>query len=280
MPVPVGVPGELYIGGDGLARGYLNRPGLTAEKFVPNPFGNASSSRLYRTGDLVRYSSNGQIEFLNRIDHQVKIRGFRIELGEIEAVLAQHPDIREAVVVVREDAPGNKRLIGYLIGDNEELPTSNQIRLYLREKLPHYMIPDMFIFIDEFPLTPNKKVDRKALPIPDQIRQISESNYVEPRTPLEIELVNIWSDLLQSEQVGIHDNFFELGGHSLLITQVLTRLRRSSAIDLPLRSLFEYQTIAELATMIESKKDNGADFTNEQTNKDNLKDLLRLLGDF
>ncbi len=251
-PVPVGVPGELYIGGAGLARGYLNRPDLTAERFIPNPFSGMRGARLYRTGDLARYRVDGNIEYLGRLDHQVKVRGFRIELGEIEATLVQHPEVREAVVVMRGDSPGEKRLVAYLVGQ-ESVPTVEAVRTYLKGQLPEYMVPGLFVFLDALPLTPNGKVDRKSLPTPDSAGQLAHQ-YVAPRYPTEETLAGIWAEVLAVERVGIHDNFFALGGHSLLATQVMSRVRKSLDAELPLRALFESPTVAELAVMVEAAR--------------------------
>ncbi|WP_017317669.1 non-ribosomal peptide synthetase [Mastigocladopsis repens] len=250
QPVPIGVPGELYIGGKGLARGYLNRPELTAQKFIPNPFGNKLGTRLYRTGDLARYLPSGEIEFIGRIDHQVKIRGFRIELGEIEAILNQHAHVRQAVVVASEDV-GDKRLVAYV--SLQQTVTVTELRSFLQEKLPEYMIPSAFVVLPAIPLTANGKVDRRALPAPDQLRPELENIFVVPHTPVEEMLAGIWVKLLGVEQVGIHDNFFELGGHSLLAIRFLSQLREVLEVELPLRSLFESPTIAELAQKIEAK---------------------------
>jgi amino acid adenylation domain-containing protein len=243
QPVPIGVPGELHIGGDGLARGYLNRPELTAEKFIPNPFSNNTSARLYKTGDLARYLPDGNIEFLGRLDQQVKIRGFRIELGEIEAVLSTHPQIRQAIVIATEDSSEHKRLVAYVVFDDESLSTS-QLREYLQQKLPNYMVPSVFVTLDTLPLTPNGKVDRKALPTPDgEITRTHE--YVAPSTPSEELIANIFASVLNVQNVGIDDNFFELGGHSLLATQLISKVRQAFSIEIPLRALFESSTVAQ-----------------------------------
>jgi len=248
QPVGIGVPGELYIGGAGLARGYLNRPELTADRFILNPFSDEPSSRLYKTGDLARYLSDGNIEFLGRIDHQVKIRGFRIELGEIEAAIGQHPAVRETVVLVREDNPGDKRLVAYIVS-NSALKTQdseliNDLRCYLKQKLPQYMMPSAFVLLESLPLTTNGKIDRRSLRAPDINRAEFESNFTEPRTADEQLIAEIWAKVLGLERVGIHDNFFELGGHSLLATQAISRLREAFQIEVPLRSLFESPTVA------------------------------------
>jgi amino acid adenylation domain-containing protein/non-ribosomal peptide synthase protein (TIGR01720 family) len=248
QPVPVGVPGELYIGGDGLARGYLNRPELTAERFIVNPFSNEPEARLYKTGDLARYLSDGNIEFLGRLDDQVKIRGFRIELGEIDAVLGQHPAVEETVVVAREDVPGNKRLVAYLVVNQAAAPTILQLQQFLKQQLPEYMVPNAFVLLDALPLTSNGKVDRRALPAPDTTRPELAGTYVAPRTSVEELLVGIWTDVLGLEKVGIHDNFFELGGDSILSIQIVARANQAG-LRLTPKQLFGHQTIAELATV-------------------------------
>jgi len=208
--VPVGIPGELHIGGVGLARGYLNRPDLTAEKFVPNPFSDEAGARLYKTGDLACYLPDGNIEFLGRIDHQVKIRGFRVELGEIEAVLGQHSAVQETVVLAREDIPGDKRLAAYVVPHNERAPAISELRDFLKKELPDYMVPSAFVMLDALPLTPNGKVDRRALPAPDTARPELEKTFVTPRTAAEEVLAGIWTKVLGLERVGVHDDFFEL----------------------------------------------------------------------
>ncbi|MEG4517839.1 MULTISPECIES: amino acid adenylation domain-containing protein [unclassified Microcoleus] len=254
QPVPIGVPGELYIGGDNLGRGYLNRPELTAEKFIPNPLDTQAKTRLYKTGDLARYLPDGNIEFIGRIDGQVKIRGFRIELGEIEAVLGQHPDIAQAVVVAREDAPGEKRLVAYLVSEQKQAPTHKEIRNFLTSKLPEYMVPSAFVILKSLPLTSNGKVDRRSLPAPDEMRPELTRNFVAPRTNIEEVLAAIWAEVLKLEKVGIYDNFFELGGHSLLATQVISRVRQAFQVELPLHRLFESATVADFAVAIAQKQ--------------------------
>lgn len=249
--VPVGVPGELYTGGDGLARGYLNRPDLTEEMFIPHPFNTKPGARLYKTGDLVRFCPDGNIEFLGRIDHQVKIRGFRIELGEIESVLGKHEAVREVVVMAREDVPGDKRLVAYIIPEGEQAPSVSELRKYLKEKLPEYMVPNTFVMIEKFPLTPNGKADRRALPAPENTRPKLEVTYVAPRTSVEQSLAEIWASVLGVERVGIDDNFFELGGYSLLAVRLFVRIRKWSGIDLPLASLFKSPTVRGLAELID-----------------------------
>jgi amino acid adenylation domain-containing protein len=251
QPVPVGVPGELHIGGDGLARGYLNRPQLTGEKFIPNPFSHQAYARLYKTGDLARYQADGTIEFMGRIDNQIKLRGFRIELGEIEAVLSQYPQVKDSVVIATEDQPGNKRLVAYCVSNSEQSITA-ELRSFLKTKLPDYMVPSAFVQLDALPLTPNGKVDRRALPTPE-IEETLSTNFSPPRTATEEKLAQIWTSVLRIKPIGIHDNFFELGGHSLLATQVISRIRKSWEIELPLRCLFESPTIAELSKHLETK---------------------------
>jgi amino acid adenylation domain-containing protein len=245
--VPIGVAGGIYIGGMGVARGYLNRPELTAEKFIPDPFSSDPTSRLYKTGDRARYLPDGNIEFLGRMDDQIKIRGYRVELGEIETVLGQHSSLREAVVLAREDSPGDRRLVAYAVAAAGSTPSVHELRSFLQQKLPEYMVPSAFVFLELLPLTPNGKLDRKALPAPDQTRPELEETFVAPRTPVEETLASIWAAVLKVDKVGIHDNFFELGGHSLLATQLISRIRETFKIDLPLRSLFEAPTIYGLA---------------------------------
>jgi len=251
-PVPIGVPGELHIGGVGLARGYLNHPDLTAEKFIPDPFGCESGGRLYKTGDVARYLPSGNIEFLGRIDHQVKIRGFRIELGEIEATLSKHPGVRQSIVLVREDQPGEKLLVGYVVGPKDQALATVELRSFLKQKLPDYMAPLFFVFLDALPLTPNGKVDRKALPAPNHGRPELETAFVPPSSPVEKTLSDIWAEVLKIEQIGLYDNFFDLGGHSLLATRVISRLRDAFRVEMPLRLLFEQPTVAGLAERIDT----------------------------
>jgi amino acid adenylation domain-containing protein len=254
QPVPPGIPGELHIGGVGLARGYLKRPELTAEKFIPDPFG-AAGARLYKTGDMARWRSDGSLEYLGRLDHQVKIRGFRIELGEIEAVLGQHAGVREAVVLAREDGPAGKHLVAYIVARQAEAaPTANELRGLLKEKLPEYMVPGAFVFLEAMPLTASGKVNRRALPAPEIGAGAAATEYVAPRTPLEELIAGLWAEVLGVERVGVHDNFFALGGHSLLATQLVSRVRGHFAVELPLRNLFETPTVAGLAERIEAQQ--------------------------
>ncbi len=249
--VPQGAAGELYIGGDGLARGYLNRPELTQERFVPDAFTNRDGARLYRTGDLVRYRADGNLEFLGRIDHQVKIRGYRVELGEIEENLRQHPLVRDAVVMARPDLSGDKRLAAYITARNNAPPPAADIQRYLNQRLPDYMVPPSVVVMERFPLTPNGKVDRKALPEPDLNQRNSDTAYVEASTDLEKLLIDIWREVLEVQRIGVHDNFFKLGGHSLKVTQVISRVREAIQMELPMRLLFEAPTVAALAVTIE-----------------------------
>ncbi|MDY7076205.1 MAG: amino acid adenylation domain-containing protein [Chloroflexota bacterium] len=246
--VPVGVPGELYVGGVGVARGYVNRPELTAERFIPDPFSDDPEKRLYKTGDLCRYLPDGNIEFLGRIDHQVKVRGFRIELGEIEAVLSQHPVVGEVVVLAREDTPGDKRLVAYVVPEDGQSLNVSELRGFLKENLPEYMVPSAFMPLDGLPLTPSGKVNSRALPAPDQARPDLEAIYIAPRTQKEEILAGIWAQLLGVEQVGVHDNFFELGGDSILSIQVIARAKQTG-LQLTPRQLFESPTVAGLAAV-------------------------------
>jgi amino acid adenylation domain-containing protein len=283
-PVPVGVPGELYIGGAGLARGYLNHPDLTAEKFIPNPFSTDPGARLYATGDLSRYLPDGNIEFLGRIDHQVKIRGYRVELGEIEAVLRQHPAVSTAVVITTGESPAEKRLVAYVVTNKVGALGAADLRKFLKDRLPDYMMPSFFVMLDEMPLTPSGKVNRRALPAPDQSRPELDETFVAPRTPIEQALAEIWAEILKLEQIGIHDNFFELGGHSLLATRLISRVRDAFQVDLALRMIFEAPTVAELALRIEqSISDAGelAEFASSLAEVDSLLDdeIERQLGE-
>ncbi|ERI05708.1 AMP-binding enzyme [Aneurinibacillus aneurinilyticus ATCC 12856] len=247
QPVPIGVAGEMYIGGEGVARGYLHRPELTAERFISYPLGD-QSKRLYRTGDVARYLPNGDLEYLGRIDHQVKIRGYRIELGEIESTLHTHPLVKEATVIVREDEPGDKRLVAYVVGEG----SAAEWRGHLQARLPGYMVPAHFVAIEAFPLTANGKVDHKALPAPTP--QKTEEGYTAPRNECEQALVSIWKQVLGVKQVGIHDNFFEAGGDSILSIQIVSRANQAGWKFTP-KQLFEHQTIAELAQVAEEAQD-------------------------
>ena len=260
QPVPIGVPGELYIGGVSLARCYLNRPQLTQDKFILNPFDETGEGKLYKTGDLARYLSDGNIEYLGRIDNQVKIRGFRIELGEIETLLNQHGDVQVSTIIVREDHPGQKQLVAYIVPQKKIIPTSSELRQFMKAKLPDYMIPSAFVILKALPLTPSGKVNRRALPAPDLLSEIADQ-FVAPRNPIEEKLALIWSQVLRLEKVCIHNNFFELGGHSLIATQVMSRLPEAFGISLPLRSLFESPTIAQLSEVILRELKTGSSLT-------------------
>lgn len=270
QPVPVGIPGELYLGGDGLARGYFNRPDLTAKRFIPSPFSGTPGARLYKTGDLVRYLPNGSIEFLGRNDDQVKIRGFRIELGEIEAALKQHPAIHACLVMARQDTPGEKRLVAYVVPTNGSSPADSaaaalhpasvntELRTFLKDRLPDYMIPATFIVLPEFPLNQNGKVDRKALPLPSEERPALEQSFVAPQTALERQLISLWTEFLPVSQIGIHDNFFELGGDSIVAIQIAAKAMQSNIRFTPAQ-LFQNPTVAELAQILDAPSSSKAE---------------------
>ncbi|PYV69588.1 MAG: non-ribosomal peptide synthetase, partial [Acidobacteria bacterium] len=247
-PVAVGVPGELCIGGTGIAKGYLNQPQQTGERFVKDPFSNDANARLYRTGDLARFLPDGNVEFLGRIDQQVKIRGFRVEPAEIETVLKKHPGVQQVVVVPQEDKAGDKRLVAYLIASKKPVPSTEELRSFLDDRLPEYMIPWAFVNLETLPLTRNGKVDASALPSPEQV--VTERIVIAPRNPVEQGLLDIWRQVLQLDHLGVQDNFFDLGGHSLLATQVISRVRSTFRVQLPLRSLFDSPTVAGLADEI------------------------------
>ncbi|HEX5883539.1 MAG TPA: amino acid adenylation domain-containing protein, partial [Pyrinomonadaceae bacterium] len=251
--VPAGVAGELCVGGIGVGRGYLNDPSTTAERFVPHPYSSVPGARLYRTGDLTRHLPDGNIEFLGRLDHQVKVAGYRIELGEVESVMVQHQAVKECVVVVRNDAHGNARLIAYVVPE-QSLDVS-ALRRYLADRLPAHMIPSLFVSLEKLPLTPSGKVDRRALPAPDTIGMAIDSDYVAPRTALEEVLAGIWREVLAVERVGIHDNFLELGGHSMLAMRCISAMRQLFRIEIPLRVLFESTTLEELAEALKAYED-------------------------
>ncbi|MHC0062943.1 amino acid adenylation domain-containing protein [Nostoc sp. UIC 10890] len=276
QPVPIGVPGELYLGGAGLARGYLNRPELTQEKFISNRFGQSRGAgeqgsrgaeilpnpqspvpnpRLYKTGDLARYLSDGNIEYLGRIDNQVKIRGFRVELGEIEAVLSQHEDVQVSCVIAHEDTPGEKRLVAYIVPHPQVTPTVSVLRQFLANKLPAYMTPNAFVMLESLPLTPNGKVDRRALKAPSNTSNLDK--FVQPRNQLELQLIQIWSKILKVDKVGVQDNFFDLGGHSLLAPYLMTQIKQQLGKDVTLTNIFQNPTIEQLATIVQK----GADYS-------------------
>jgi acyl carrier protein len=269
QPVPVGVAGELLIGGKGVTRGYLNRPELTQERFIPNPFSQNSADRLYRTGDLVRYRMDGNVEFLGRIDFQVKVRGYRIELGEIETVLSRHEAIKEAVIVVREDIPGDKRIVAYMLPQPGQQPSHVALREYLRDRLPEYMVPSNFVMLEVFPLTPNNKVDRKALPAPTTI-QLDEAIQTAAQNQIEQTLMAIWQNLLQVSEIGTRDNFFSLGGNSLIAVSLMGTIRSTFNVDLPLMSLFQFPTVGGMARQIEQAQA-------MQASPDDLEDAIEYL---
>jgi amino acid adenylation domain-containing protein len=259
QPVALGEMGELYIGGAGVARGYLNRPDLTQERFLPDPFSGLNKARMYKTGDLARYRDDGIIEYLGRADNQVKIRGYRIELGEIEAVLASFPSVQSCVVLAREDTPGEKQLVGYIVAREAEPPTAEDLKIFLKDRLPEYMIPAKFVYLDSFPLTHNGKIDRKALPAPVHEDARTDHDSGRPRTATEEVLASIWMKMFKIENVSIYDDFFDLGGHSLLAIRVMSRIREALGIDLPVQALFVNPTIAALAdTLTEADVSNGS----------------------
>ncbi len=269
QPIPVGVLGELYIGGAGLARGYLKRPDLTAERFVPNPFSREPGARLYRTGDLARYQSDGSLDCLGRIDHQVKLRGFRIELGEIEATLASHAAIEQVVALAVEIEPAataslsnaEQDLVAYLVVKGKEKPTTSELRAFLIDTLPVYMVPSIFIFLEKIPLTPNGKVSRRDLPLPEGNRPVLESEYVEPQNDMERQIADVWQKVLRMEGVGVNDNFFSLGGHSLLLVQVQGKLTELFDKTLSILELFRHPTIRALAKYIDESQPKDVDFS-------------------
>ncbi len=250
-PVPLGISGELFIGGPSLARGYLNNSDLTADKFIPNPFSSESGARLYRTGDLAKYRADGNIEFLRRLDFQVKIRGFRIEVEEIEIVISDYPAVKQAIVTAVANGDNEKSLVAYFVKESDQEIEINDLKQYIREKLPAFMLPSAFVELEEFPLSPNGKIDRKALPEPEPENFVIEDNYVAPETPINEALVEIYEEVLRRKRIGIFDNFFDIGGHSLLATQVISRINKKFAIELPLREIFFTPNIAELSLTIE-----------------------------
>jgi acyl carrier protein len=247
QPVPVGVPGELYIGGDGLATGYHEQRELTAQKFVEDPFARGTAARLYRTGDLVRWREDGTLEFLGRTDHQVKLRGYRIELQEIESLLSAHPTVGAAVVSVCEVAPGDRRLVAYVVSANGHAPEHGELRALLKRSLPPYMVPSTLMTLEALPLTPNGKLDRTALPAPVGARPSLGRPYAAPESPLEETLASIWREVLGVDRAGLDDDFFDLGGHSLLALKMVARVHDSLGVSCPLRQLFDGPTIRELA---------------------------------
>jgi amino acid adenylation domain-containing protein len=266
-PVPAGIPGELYLGGERLARGYLNRPDLTAERFVPDHLGGGAGKRLYRTGDRVRYLPDGTIEFLGRVDTQVKIRGFRVEPGEVESVLLEHPEVREVVVLPRDDGGDDKRLVAYVVLREGSAGSSRDLREFLQARVPEFMVPSAVMLLSAMPVNSVGKVDRNALPVPDRSRPDVKQAYVPPRTPIEEELAGVVAQVLGLKRVGVLDNFFELGGHSMLATQVVSRVRQLYHLDLPLRSLFERPTVEGLSVAL-------ARAYADQADSDQLKEIL------
>ncbi len=274
-PVSIGVSGELYIGGIGVGRGYLADATRTAEAFVPDPFSEEPGARLYRTGDVVRYLNDGTMEFMGRRDHQVKMRGYRIELGEVEAVLAQHPGVRECAVLAREDVPGNARLVAYVVVRAERTCTAEELKRMAKEMLPDYMVPSAFVFLDALPLTPNGKLDRQALPTDSESQAVFEGAYTAPRTEIEAELVDIWSELLaiKRERIGIHDDFFALGGHSLLTVRLLTQMRKQFKKNISLAAIFQGRTIAALAEMV-SRRNESSLWSSKGEAQETMVDLL------
>ncbi|WP_448269199.1 amino acid adenylation domain-containing protein [Nostoc sp. DSM 114159] len=267
QPVPIGVPGEIYIGGAGLARGYLNRPELTKERFISNPFNNKLESRLYKTGDLARYLLDGNLEYLGRIDRQVKIRGFRIELGEIENALLKHPAVQKIVVLAREDKPRVQQLVAYIVLLPDETLTTSELRSYLKELLPEYMVPGVFIFLDTLPLLPNGKVNRRALPVPEDLRPTLTTTYEVPQSEMEQQIAQLWQEVLHLDRVGIHDNFFDLGGHSLLMIQVNYKLRAILQRNISVVEMFQNPTIYSLAQYLSQQRQLSFTGTRDRVNK-------------
>jgi acyl carrier protein len=283
QPVPVGIPGELYVGGAGLSRNYLNRSELTAERFIPDPFSGEVGARLYKSGDLARYLPNGDLEFLGRMDEQVKVRGYRIESGDIEAALNKCPGVRESVVTLHEDGHNDQQLVAYVVETDSGSLTTTRLHGFLKDLLPDYMVPALFVMLDILPLTANGKVDKRALPAPGQSRPELADAYVGPRSAIEEVLVGIWSEVLHVEQVGIFDNFFELGGHSLLATQVVSRVQDAFQIEVPLRSVFDEPAVAGFAVLMVQnlfEQEGDEDFAQllqevELLPEDQIKDLLK-----
>jgi acyl carrier protein len=251
QPLPIGVAGEMYVGGEGLARGYLGRPDLTAEKFVADPYGRKAGGRLYRSGDKARRLPDGDIEYLGRLDEQVKIRGFRIELGEIETVLSQSANVRDCVVIAREERPDERQLVAYVVGEEGRVPSVSQLRQHLRERLPDYMLPSVFVLLDELPLTPNGKLDRRRLPAPNGDSVQSSETYLAPRSEAEQTIAAVWQEVLQLEGVGINDNFFDLGGHSLLMLRVHSKLRSIFKHEMSIVEMFRYPTVGAQAARLQ-----------------------------
>jgi acyl-coenzyme A synthetase/AMP-(fatty) acid ligase len=250
QPVPLGIPGELYLGGEGMARGYANSPELTAERFVPNPFGKELGERLYRTGDLARYIADDGIVFLGRLDQQVKLRGSRIELGEIEVVLRNHPCVEQAIAALNQGSSGDKYLVAYVVPKIDKSCDAFKLRAYMKTRLPEYMVPATFVFLDNLPLTDSGKINRSALPEPDRSSALHVSNHVPPATPVARVVADLWASVLEVDRVGMTDNFFDLGGHSLLAIRLTSRMRDAFQLDLPVRMVFEAQTMADYCEMM------------------------------
>jgi acyl carrier protein len=266
--MPIGVPGELCIGGEGVTVGYYNRPELTAEKYIDNPFTKETNNKIYRTGDLAFFTEDGTIEFLGRLDHQVKIRGHRIELGEIEATLSEHQGIREAVVIAREDSEGDVRLVAYIIWQNGSSVLASDVKDYLKVKLPDYMIPSHYLTIDKFPLTPNGKIDRKAFPdYSEYISELTPKDRILPANELEEKIASVWRDLLKMPKVGINDNFFDIGGHSLLAVQLHSRLKEVLDPELTLIDIFTYPTIHSIEAFVNKKANSKNEILNVHNSK-------------
>ena len=266
QPAPIGVPGELLIGGDGVARGYRNRPELTAERFIADPF-DPAGGRVYRTGDRMRARSDGTFEFLGRLDHQVKLHGYRIELGEVEAALDVHPDVRQSVVLIDEDDTGQKRLVAYVVPEAGRAPAIDDLRRHVSTLVPGYAVPSTMVLLDELPLTDNGKLDRKALPRPGTTRDDLRARYVAPSTPTEEVLAEIWAELLAIDKVGADDDFFELGGHSLLAVKMLARLQDAFGVEVFLTTVFERPTLSALAAAV-------AERLLDEAHDENLESLL------
>ncbi len=275
---PIGVPGELCIGGDGVALGYWNRPELTADRFIPDPFSTAPGATLYRTGDRARWRNDGTLEHLGRLDFQVKLRGFRIELGEIEAVLARHPAVQQGVVVVTGEAAGDRRLVAYLVPNEGQASSENMLHDYLKETLPEYMVPNTFVMLEKFPLTPNGKIDRKSLSLMTDSRPLTKSAYLAPRTETEHTLATIWKEVLRLEKIGVNDNFFELGGSSLSSAILLSRINTMFKVKLPLSAIFQERTVSKLAFIVEKHKTNDSEFIHLKKKKVDLNTVLKLIG--
>jgi acyl carrier protein len=282
-PVPIGVAGELYIGGKCVTRGYLNRPELTAERFIPDPFSGDIGARLYSTGDVVRYLADGRLEFLGRQDLQVKVRGFRIELGEIETALREHEGVREAVVTAYAGTHGDAQLTAYVVAAVGPAPATGELRAFLKEKLPEYMVPSAYIALDKLPRTAQGKVDRQALPRPEAAARDVDTPFVAPRNAIEEVLSGIFTEVLRVERVGVNDNFFEMGGHSLLATQLISRVRKAFQPELPLRKIFEAPTVAGLAALLVAGESSPGEFEKraeglriiESLSTEDLEELLR-----